>query len=59
MNTKFYVQIIRYEDDGLEKELGPMAEREAEKADSGLDRQLDHKNFYTLIVSEEERQHGA
>lgn len=50
----YYVEIRDYETDGLEKRLGPMSERKADKVDAGLTRQLDHDRFYTVIVSEDE-----
>lgn len=50
----YYVEIREYETDRLEKRLGPMSERKADKVDDGLTRQLDHDRFYTVIVNEDE-----
>jgi hypothetical protein len=46
----YYVQIIRYDDCIVETELGPYTERRAELADGGINRNLNHEDYYTKIV---------
>lgn len=52
MGANHYVEIVRYHDGGVEERMGPMSERKADKVDSGLNRQLNHRDFYTRIVSD-------
>lgn len=51
MNT-FYVQIIRYSDDEVVSEMGPFTERKAERVDNGANINLNHNEFYTVIIDE-------
>lgn len=44
-----FVDVIEYESGKTVKSLGPYSERQAEKADSGVNRQLNHADFYTII----------
>lgn len=50
----FYVQIIELLDDGterIERELGPYAnESQADKADDGVNRNMNHERFFTRQV---------
>jgi hypothetical protein len=54
MDETFYVQIIQFEDQQVVKQRGPFAERHAEKVDRGVNINLNHKKYYTLIVNSEE-----
>ena len=48
--TEYTVQIKRFSDDEVVKEFGPHPERFAEKIDDGVNRNLNHEEFYTVIV---------
>lgn len=48
--SQFYVDVVSYEDGAVVKRLGPMAERKADKVDDGLNINLNHDKYYTLIV---------
>jgi len=52
MSEKFYVQVIRYKDSEIVQQLGPKSKRQIEKLDDGLTRQMNHAEYYTLIVDE-------
>ena len=54
----YYVE-IRDWNDALEKRLGPMSEAKADKVFAGLNRQLNHDKFYTVIVEESELEADA
>ena len=48
---EFYVEIVKYGDpEEVEKRMGPMGERRADKVDDGVNRNLDHEHYYTRIV---------
>ncbi len=49
-----YVEIVEYESGEVVTRMGPMAERRADKVDSGANINLDHEHFYTRIVNEKE-----
>lgn len=45
------VEVRRYGDDGVEKVFGPYPrERNAERVEGGLNINLNHEAFYTVIV---------
>lgn len=46
---KWFVEIVRYEDEGIEKRLGPYSERGAEKVDDGLQHQINDAKYFTRI----------
>jgi len=50
---KFYVQIKRFSDSGIEKELGPFSERRADKVDDGVNINLNHDEYFTQIVKKQ------
>lgn len=45
-----YVEIVEYVTDRVEKRMGPMSDRKAERVDNGANINLDHERFYTRIV---------
>jgi hypothetical protein len=45
-----YIEVRRYSDHGVERRMGQYTEREADKVDGGLNINLDHDRFYTVIV---------
>lgn len=51
--TEHYVDIIEHDVEKVFKSLGPYdSEHQAEKADRGLNFQIDHGRFYTQIRGE-------
>lgn len=50
MIMKHIVQVKRYSDDEVINEYEYSSERLAEKADSGINRNLNHEEYYTVIV---------
>ena len=51
---EYYVDIMRFENDGeLVERMGPFTEKKAEKVDGGVNINLNHEEYYTLIVEEE------
>ena len=47
-----YVEVVSYETGEVVKTLGPYAsERLAEKAQDGVDANLDHENYYTRTTT--------
>lgn len=55
MPAGFFVQIIESATNNVEKELGPYAsERLADRADNGVNINLDQERFYTLVVERRE-----
>ncbi len=54
--AEYYVDIIQYDTDEVVETLGPYAsERQADRADSGVNINLDHERFYTQIRKEGDR----
>lgn len=43
---KFYVEVVKVEGDEVVKKLGPMGEWKAVLTERGLDRQLNHNDYY-------------
>lgn len=56
MGEQFFVEIRKYgstgelADDEVVERMGPMDERKAERVDGGVNINLNHSEFYTLIV---------
>lgn len=51
--TNHHVHIVDRDTDAVIKVLGPYhSAREAEKAERGVNRQIDHANYYTRIHEE-------
>ena len=48
--NQFFVEIRKYEKDEVIKRMGPYPERLADKIDSGANRNLNHEEYYTMIV---------
>lgn len=49
-NAKFVVQVVRDEDQKVVKEIECSSERQAEKIERGVQINLDHANYFTLIM---------
>ncbi len=47
---KHYIEIVRYEDGEVVNRIECANERKADRADEGLNRQLNHEKYYTRIV---------
>lgn len=53
------VDVIAYDDGAVVKTLGPFAtQRAADRADDGLNRNLDHAAYYTVIRRQEQAANG-
>ena len=53
----YIIQIIEYGTGRIEKEFEPIAsEHMADKVDNGVNINLDHERFYTLIKNTEEKE---
>lgn len=52
----YYVRIIDLETGAVEKEMGPMSERRAEKVADGVSINLDHDRFSVTVEPEESDQ---
>lgn len=50
----FYVEIVELSSDEVVKKMGPMSERRAIRVCSGASINLNHKEYFTRIVSEDE-----
>ena len=49
--NSYYVRIISYETDEITHQIGPISYlRKAEKAEAGLNRNLNHDDYYTDLV---------
>lgn len=56
MNDIYYVQVKDYLNDSIVAEYGGYrTERLAEKADKGININIDTDNYYTVIVTDKER----
>ena len=51
--NNYYVQIIGYDESEVIKEMGPMGENKAEKVDMGLNINLDHANYFTVVIQKD------
>lgn len=58
MDKGHYVEIVRYSDGEVVRRMGPMSERNADRVDSGADRNLNHEEYYTRIVPAPGQQAG-
>ena len=50
---QFFVEIVKHGGNGhdtVEKRMGPMSERRAERVDGGANINLNHEEFFTRIV---------
>jgi hypothetical protein len=50
---KWFVEIVSYENEELEKRIECSSERMAAKVDDGANRNLNHEKYFTRIVTEE------
>jgi len=48
--SNYYVQIKKYQTDNTIKEVGPYTENRANKVDGGLNVNLNHDKYFTLIT---------
>lgn len=48
--NNYYVQLIEINTEKVIKEMGPHTKSQAEKIESGADRNLNHEKFCTKIV---------
>jgi len=51
----YYIEVISFDSGMVEKQLGPYtSERMADKAMSGVDRNLNHELFYSQVIPEDD-----
>lgn len=56
MNEQVYIEVRPFTEDEADPgflRMGPMDRRRAERVDAGVNRNLNHERYYTLIVSTE------
>ena len=52
---KYYVEIVKYgEPEEVVKRMGPMPERKADEVDAGANINLNHEEYYTRIVKDQD-----
>jgi hypothetical protein len=50
--TEWWVEVVPHAKDGRTHRMGPFAsERTAERCESGVERNLNHEQFYTRVTS--------
>ena len=49
----YYIEVRELETDKVVKRMGPHNERRAERIDDGLNHNLNHDKYYTVIVTNE------
>lgn len=49
-----YVEIVSYNDGTVQSRRGPSSERRADRIDDGLNINLNHEQFYTRMVEDDE-----
>lgn len=49
MPDKWIVKVVSYKDDKVIKELSASSERQAYKIDDGLNINLNHEEYYTVV----------
>ena len=52
--NQFFVEIRQYEEYKVIERMGPYSERQADKIDSGVNINLNHEKYYTMVVESEE-----
>lgn len=50
-SSQFYVLIIDYGTETVQRCMGPNSQCIADRIDSGVQHNLDHERFYTLVVN--------
>lgn len=50
---KWFVEIVAFDGDKVDRRMEFSTERSAETADAGVNRNLNHDDYYTRIVSED------
>lgn len=50
---KYYVEVVETETDEVVERMGPTAERTAEKIERGVNINLNHEDYHTRIVEED------
>ena len=54
MEEKFYVEIVKFDNDEIVKRMGPMNSWRADRVDTGANQNLNHEHYFTRIVSAED-----
>lgn len=49
-----YVEIVETKTDRVERRMGPMSERQAERVERGAEINLNHERFYVRVIDAEE-----
>lgn len=47
---QFFVEVVEFETDKIERRLGPMSERKADRVEDGILSTLDLDRYYTRVV---------
>jgi hypothetical protein len=53
-----YVEIVNYDTGEVVSRMGPMSEHKAGRVEDGANINLDHENYFTRIVTEDEDGEG-
>ena len=53
---KYIVEVVRFENEEVVKRIECDTERKADRVDDGLNINLNHEDFYTRIVEQEDEQ---
>lgn len=59
MDMKYFIDIINYDTAKVVKSISAHSRREAERLDGGVNINLDHENYYTLIREDLEEDTGS
>lgn len=51
---QYFVEIVSFADSTVEKRIGPLSERAADRVEAGASINLNHDLYFTQIVPEEE-----
>lgn len=52
MGAQYFIEVVEFETEKVERTLGPFVnERQADRAEDGLNRQLNHERYFTRAVS--------
>ncbi len=51
-----YVEIVEFETGKVEKRMGPMGERQAERVERGVSVNLNHDDYFVRVVDADEAQ---
>tara|TARA_R110000868_G_scaffold297468_4_gene557798 strand:+ start:2046 stop:2216 length:171 start_codon:yes stop_codon:yes gene_type:complete len=53
----YYVEIVKFDTDEVVKRMGPFSERRADRVQDGANINLDHDNYFTRVVMEDQNEH--